>query len=835
MAEPDAGAGERPAWELLDPVGRLVEVHGMASEVLPNEETRLCDPAAEPLDLNGQRGRCLAWDPAEAKYVVHTFEGVLAGVPYGHLSELEPLPPEQGGFDVAWPGVEPAAREVFADTVGECLASRGYCVAQLFTARSVRESAREEARRRPAFERLRAEFAEGYLGTDSATTCGVLDTDLPDRVPVDGLAYCDQDLTSVGQLIAPVASEVLGFGVYGRTSAIVRATPAETVQAQPLPTLGDDELHDGRVESFIAWLLRRRLCLLYLIDNSGGTLELFPKEHLQMKPVRLPLQRSRLVLFRHDLMSYSYLPAGDSVALQAWLLDAPQHVEFRQMARPPGPQCCTRIHLTAAMEYFPANAQGGDMTLESLMAGTDCIVETPKTRFDKDLYCFDGQEGPVHGKAYIMHGSFLSHEVFIGFDSDFFGYNEEEVYAMSPSQRWVLEVGYQVLHNAGWAKLDLMGQRIGCFLGDSGDEWHQVYMRRGDRYRSTLKQGSVTPCRLGHILGLTGPCVGTDTACSASLVAFNTAAHLMKRSAPWSQPTPGRNPLVWRSADEVDDKAICGGIMCLMHPRGWIIECSATMLSYSGRCFTFNAGADGFIRGEGCCLAYARSMEDGAAAAGSRSLAVIMGSCANQDGRSASLTAPHGPSQTECIRATLMEALLEPADISAAECHGTGTALGDPIEVGAVRSVMLGNHPLPLLHSAAKGHCGHEEANAGATGLLKVVMMLNAGVSTPTPHLRVLNPHLDVGGYPVLFTAELTETRLGSQCMGVSSFGFGGTNARAELWSDTDRGLYANGQRAVLSREECVAYIQQTIDSTGTEREADMLVGRKRGHGQEHL
>jgi len=260
------------------------------------------------------------------------------------------------------------------------------------------------------------------------------------------------------------------------------------------------------------------------------------------------------------------------------------------------------------------------------------------------------------------------------------------------------------------------------------------------------------------------------------------------------------------------DKALCMGVLVMVSPNGWIGECAATMLSFRGRCFTFDASADGFIRGEGCCCAYLRTESDEAAQLRTRPLAVVMGTCANQDGRSASLTAPHGPSQQECIRQCLREAGLRPQDVIVSECHGTGTALGDPIEVGAVRGVMFRHRDEgPITHCTAKAHVGHEEANAGVCGLLKIVLMLNSGVVTPNPHLKALNAHLDVNGYPVVFNTELRSTQLTDQVFGVSSFGFGGTNSRADCWADAERGPGSGGGRTILSREEALEWIGKVV------------------------
>ncbi|CAE8610154.1 unnamed protein product [Polarella glacialis] len=763
--------------------------------------------------------------------------------------ELEPAADAEADFDVLWPtdvSADLAEHEettlAFLSAVCDCLVKRHYCVVQTVSFERLREAAMSEVEfLKDASILLRAETAEAYLGREELPgsqdqdRCQALPVDASAEVPTGGLSSFDEVLSKLSQLLALTPEAFGARAVFSRTKALVRRSfglSSEGIPDSTWPSIDDQDIQSGEVERFLTWVLRRKLCMLYLINGPACSLDLFHGNQEQLKDaipdVKLRIRTGQIVLFRHDIMGYAFRPEGESLALQAWLLDALPPLEFRELPQPPGMYGLDRVHVTAAAERFPANCDGCDMSMAMFCAGTDALTLPPLSRFDKDLYWAPDRDAPMYGRAYIMHGSFCSSEVLLGFDNEFFGIEVEEAAAMAPNQRWICEVGYEVLHKGGWTKPKLQSQRIGVFLGDSGSEWNQMYTQQ-DRFVSTCNSGSVTCCRLSHLLGLTGPNLSVDTACSASLVATNAAAHLMRHSVPGGD---GVNPLA--AAQRPDnglslESAICMGILVLMHPAGWIGECAATMLSYRGRCFTFDSSADGFIRGEGCCAVYLRSVSDLSRSASDRSLAILMGSCANQDGRSASLTAPHGPSQQECIRASLREAQLKPADVTVGECHGTGTALGDPIEIGAVRSVMLGNRERPLLHCSAKAHVGHEEANAGVCGLIKVVLMLNGAVSLPNPHLRILNPHLDVNGYPVCFSSELTCTSYGSQSMGVSSFGFGGTNARADLWSDADKGPLKDGARIRLTKEESCAWIQRFLEPSSPGQFSNFLCA-KPGH-----
>jgi len=229
--------------------------------------------------------------------------------------------------------------------------------------------------------------------------------------------------------------------------------------------------------------------------------------------------------------------------------------------------------------------------------------------------------------------------------------------------------------------------------------------------------------------------------------------------------------------------ALIIGVNTLVGQGSYISLSGPGMLSQKGRCFTFDHSADGFARGEGIgsvllkhCVNNVESVDR---------IAMLIGSSVNQDGRSASMTAPHGPSQQQVINASMREAGVSPRLITICECHGTGTALGDPIEVGALRGCIFkgGERDTPILKTSAKSNIGHLEAGAGIAGFIKCCLMLNYSAGAPNCHLMNLNPHLDVGGYPVYFETELADYGQNSGLTGVSSFGFGGTNARADVWS----------------------------------------------------
>ncbi|CAJ1461342.1 unnamed protein product [Effrenium voratum] len=279
----------------------------------------------------------------------------------------------------------------------------------------------------------------------------------------------------------------------------------------------------------------------------------------------------------------------------------------------------------------------------------------------------------------------------------------------------------------------------------------------------------VTSTRLSYVFGMRGPISTSDTACSSSLVATGEAHNALRPL------DPGQANVTTSTGKT--EQAVVVGTNALLGPFSWIGLCGPKMLSVKGRCFTFDYTADGFGRGEGTSALFAEVTHKEPV----ERLAIFCGTCINQDGRSASMTAPHGPSQQECIRASLREANVTPGDIRVAELHGTGTALGDPIEVGALRGVMKDRNS-PILKTSAKSNLAHGEANAGMAGLVKCVLLLNHCTVAPNVHFHSLNPHLDLTGYPCYISGELLELGTNTGYAGVSSFGFGGTNARADIW-----------------------------------------------------
>lgn len=412
---------------------------------------------------------------------------------------------------------------------------------------------------------------------------------------------------------------------------------------------------------------------------------------------------------------------------------------------------------------FPGGVDSPESYWELLRNGIDAITDIPADRWPTEAYYDSDPTAP--GKLYARGGGFLSDVD--KFDPMFFGISPREAVSMDPQQRMVLEVAWEALERAGQAPDKLLGSATGVFMGIAGNDYARMIwsdIEQIDVYSGTGTTFSVASGRLSYLLGLQGPSLSIDTACSSSLVALHLAVQSLRN---------GESRM-----------ALAGGVNLILAPEAHINFSKAQMMAFDDRCKTFDADADGYVRGEGCGIVVLKRLSD-ALADGDPIQALILGSAVNQDGKSNGLTAPNGPSQEAVIRAAVENAGIEPGLVSYVEAHGTGTPLGDPIEVGALSAALGEGHSKdnPLLVGSVKTNFGHLESAAGVAGLMKVVLMLQHGEVAPHLHLKTLNPYIPWDDIPVSVTTQLQPfpTQDGRRIAGVSSFGFSGTNAHVIL------------------------------------------------------
>jgi acyl transferase domain-containing protein len=412
---------------------------------------------------------------------------------------------------------------------------------------------------------------------------------------------------------------------------------------------------------------------------------------------------------------------------------------------------------------FPGGADTVEKFWELLRSGQDAIGEVPGDRWDVGAYYDPDPEAA--GKMYVRQGGFV--ERVDEFDAQFFGISPREAQVMDPQHRLLLEVAWEALEHGGIAPDCLAGSQTGVFLGITAADYAHVCAKVGDPSSIDAYVGTGNPFnfasgRLSYVLGLRGPSLAVDTACSSSLVAVHLACQSLRTGE--------------------CELALAGGVNLMLLPETTVTLSKARMLAADGRCKTFDAAADGYGRGEGCGIVVLKRLS-AARTDGDRVWALLRGSAVNQDGRGSGLTVPNAAAQEAVIRRALAAADVAPHEVGYVEAHGTGTALGDPIEVRALARVLGEGRSAerPLWLGSVKTNVGHLEAAAGVVGLMKAVLAVERGAIPPHLHLRQPNPYIPWAELPVRVATELTPWPAGRRLAGVSSFGFGGTNAHVVL------------------------------------------------------
>ncbi|WP_241827257.1 type I polyketide synthase, partial [Streptomyces graminilatus] len=395
---------------------------------------------------------------------------------------------------------------------------------------------------------------------------------------------------------------------------------------------------------------------------------------------------------------------------------------------------------------------------ELLARGGDAVAEVPEER-----------RGVVPDQPGIpARGGFLSGVD--GFDAAFFGVSPREAAAMDPQQRLLLELGWEALEHAGTVPATLGGSRAGVFVGALADDWARLVQDQGPDavtpHTFTGVQRSLLANRVSYTLGLRGPSLTVDTGQSSSLVAVHLAVESLRR---------GECAV-----------ALAGGVNLVLSPDSTLAVARLGALSPDGRCHTFDARANGYVRGEGGGLVVLKPLR-AALADGDRIHCLIRGSAVNNDGGGSGLTAPDAEAQREAVLLACARADTDPAEIQYVELHGTGTPEGDPIEAAALGAALGTARPegQPLRVGSVKTNIGHLEGAAGIAGLLKTALCVRDARLVPTLNHETPNPRIPLAdlGMTVQRTTEPWPAGPGPRVAGVSAFGLGGTNCHVVLSS----------------------------------------------------
>ncbi|WP_437568146.1 SDR family NAD(P)-dependent oxidoreductase [Sorangium sp. So ce542] len=407
---------------------------------------------------------------------------------------------------------------------------------------------------------------------------------------------------------------------------------------------------------------------------------------------------------------------------------------------------------------LPGGGDDPEAFWRALEDGVDAIQRIPAARWPDDAI----PDGPPGTRWAGLLDSVD------GFDARFFGISPREAMSLDPQQRLLLEVAWEAFEDAGQPADRLLRSRTGVFVGMAAQDYHHRVValdpRQLDVYCATGTWASTAAGRLSYVFGLEGPSMTVDTACSSSLVAIHLACQSL------------------RSGES--DMALAGGVSLILSPLTMCLMGQTNALSPDGRCKTFDAAANGYVRAEGCGMVVLKRLSD-AQRDGDRIWALVRGSAVNQDGRSSGMTAPNVLSQQALLRQALESARVSPSQVGYVEAHGTGTSLGDPIELTALKEVLGGPRPdgLPCWIGSVKTNIGHLEAAAGVAGFIKVVLSLRHELIPRHLHFQTLNPRISLEGTPFAVPAAPLPWPSGGapRIAGVSSFGISGTNAHVVL------------------------------------------------------
>ena len=708
----------------------------------------------EALDFNGAQAQ-LVENGGDLGLLVLSFNGYFLQVP---LTACRLLTAEElHGYDLVL-GPKSCA-EGLAQQMPDLLLQKGYVTTHvMLPARTHAGILATVKELDDYFARLPTEFELGYLGRGSRTDRVAMLESL-ESAAASGLLAQEHSVAEHLRLMKSKLLHTFGFRLSSRTTLLLRlsGTNSDTPPAEPP--------NATQAEAFLALMGRKRLCVLRFLGPSGGTLRLMPKK--DEAEVTMDVCVNMQVVFLTQQYEYHFDPSGECLVLQSFFLEEPLQLVFQKalegkfstglsapvMKTPKGQQ----ILVKGMASRDPCEADLHEKLWAAVRhGGCDGFLEIPKTRFDVDLYIDyeDQQRAMASSKSYCRHqGHIEGIEIF---DAAFFNIPEQDVRGMDPEQRIFMETGWMALADAGYKReqVRIDSAHLGVFVGISGSDWRDVC-------RAPSANGvpeTFIANRFSYVINLKGPSFIVNTACSASLVALHSAkTHLIMQEDPL-------------------DGCLVAGISLNVSPGTWIGNCQGAMLSFRGRCFSFNATADGYGRGEGCAAAVlgrGKYNRDDDTTCGS-----LAASHSNSDGRSASLTAPNGPAQQRLLRAALGEARLQPTQLDIYEAHGTGTSLGDPIEVSAVRKVLT-TREHPVIISCSKPNLGHLEGGAGMSAFCKCILACMHAEAAGNQHLRVQNPNLDIEGWPAFLLQEAATLKSDGSYVGVSGFGYGGTNSHA--------------------------------------------------------
>nr|AQS99241.1 type I polyketide synthase [Gambierdiscus excentricus] len=766
---PEPGAGALPAPMALVSfcvdglrVGTLVELHGL-----------------DDVEMNGSLGQILSYSEHEG-FGVMLITGKQVQMKAANIKVPADLKrPGQGGsatsFDLL---VGPKMDESsLADEIAACLFEKGFCVMRICQSTdevSQTFQAMREMAEAGKLQRFPEELEEGYLGANNRGKVAWLDPTDKDSPKDPLLDKNDAFLSKLAALVQPYCADMLGKQIDERTPALMSLSLTDEEEPEYPPADSDD----AALGQFLSIWRRKLLHVVHFMgpESCNVTLDSTGAGALPSKQdaVEIEAEPNTILIFRPGCFNYECRTGEETLSLTCAFLEQTSQLTLFDWEGdpaflftgegPPGP-VGEQLEVVNMATRLMSNYDEAGAYNAGLYGACDSGVEIPFTRWDIEDYYNGDSDSLMPWQSPTKHQSMV--EGVELFDNKYFEIILSEARVMDPMQRMVLETGAKNLFQMGITKKvsNRNPHHGGCSVGLDKDDWDRV-PKCPEAEGGTNVQAIISN-RFSFVFNLRGPNFVADTACSASLC----ATHLAKFT------------LLDRSIDKLEFHIAIGLHLCL-HPSYFLGGKNNTMNSPIGRCLTFNATASGYMRGDGCSgitLKHGNHEERDA---------VWRASMINQNGRSATLTAPNGLAQGEIIEKAIVEAKITPPESVIWSCHGTGTSLGDPIEVGAVRRCQIKQErPTLLMVLTNKTHTGHLEGGAAMTSLVAATLMCKSLVGVPINHFRQLNPNLEQSSFDAFFNNEMGDTHYTCGNVHISSFGFGGSNGHCIMWGQSLFGI----------------------------------------------
>eukprot|EP00443_Scrippsiella_acuminata_P000781 CAMPEP_0115203272 /NCGR_PEP_ID=MMETSP0270-20121206/18561_1 /TAXON_ID=71861 /ORGANISM="Scrippsiella trochoidea, Strain CCMP3099" /LENGTH=1041 /DNA_ID=CAMNT_0002616721 /DNA_START=40 /DNA_END=3161 /DNA_ORIENTATION=+ len=697
------------------------------------------------------------------------------------------------------------------------IVSKGFCTISASFAEGWAERAAIELKefdKEERWRRVNTAIQEGLLGQGGSTTIAEVEVPtLPDEVRSDGemIRRFDKLLTDVGCRVQPFLHYRYGFQVSTRSRAVVNQ--AGEMEDEPV------ELTEKDVMKWLSQFLRHKLMCIVFFGPTSGTLELQPWENTDTDIFYIDTLPGTMVLLRPDLLSHRHYAPGRSYAMSTFFMTAcvPRHEALAHSKLIPPAQdlddwAVNRIKMFKQLDVNDKIWNPGlDRVWQNAMnhmfhkgqmiavrgaacklprcespedwwristTGPDYVTEVPYLRWDHTQVYDEDREGWRQYKSYSRHASFM--DGIDLFDCRMFTLTPNEVKSMDPHQRLILEVGYTALHSMGQRKSTLVNSTCGVYVGCGNTEWNLTDRATacGGAFDATGSALSITSGRFSFLLGLKGPSMTVDTEAASGATAVYLAAEACQKKAQAA----------------ANDMGVAIAAHILLSPVWWPSQCASHWLSHRGRCQTFDAAADGYVRADGvaaCSMKLQNQIVDGQIIYSSDDeplVGTLVGGMMNNSSYGANLSAPHGPAEQEVIAQAIHNATISPYDVDAVEAHAAGAVLADAVEVNSIcRAHRMEEQEEPLAISAMKSMVGNQLETSSLANFVKTLISIQWGSVTPNVHLSEVNPHMDAYNLPCNLLSEVEEYRMHCAFVGVMARGFGGSNVYLIGWGQTDK------------------------------------------------